>query len=87
MKAYELEVHFIGAPDYYYFETKKEAEAAARDIDGLPDEEAYWGSVKTTATINEIELSPDQYIEGNEIITVYRRRDIAQNTGSTFGRF
>lgn len=69
MKAYEVEVHFIGNPEFYYFETKREAERAAAELNGQPPEIAHFGQVKTTATINEIELSPNQYIEGNEIIT------------------
>lgn len=71
MKAYEVEVHFIGEPEYYYFETKAEAEKAAAECNALPPEEAYWGKVYTTAQVNEIELAPNQYIEGNEIITTH----------------
>ena len=69
MKAYEVEVHFIGEPDYYYFESRREAENAADELNGLPPENAYFGEVRTTATVNEIELAPNQYIEGREIIT------------------
>ena len=72
MKAYELEVHFIGDPEYYYFTSRAEAEKAANELNGLPAEAAAWGLVKTTAAINVIELAPNQYIEGNEIITTYR---------------
>lgn len=72
MKAYEVEVRFIGEPDYYYFESRREAEKAATELNGLPPERAYFGEVKTTATINEIELAPNQYIQGNEIITERR---------------
>lgn len=72
MKAYEVEAHFIGAPEYYYFETRKEAEKAAAELNGLPPEAAYFGNVKTTATINEIDLLPNQYICGCDIITKHR---------------
>ena len=72
MKAYEVEVHFIGEPDYYYFEDRKEAERAAAELNGQQPEQAYFGEVKNTATINEIELAPNQYIEANEIITETR---------------
>ena len=72
MKAYEVEVHFIGEPDFYYFESREEAEKSAALLNGQQPESAYFGQVKTTATINEIELSANQYIEGNEIITSRR---------------
>lgn len=74
MKAYEIEVHFIGDPDYYYFTDRKEAERAAAELNDLQEEAAFFGQVKTTATLTEISLQPNQYIEGNEIITVYRRK-------------
>ena len=72
MKAYELEVHFIGEPEYYYFESRREAEKAADELNGLEPEEAYFGLVYTSATVNEIELAPNQHIEANEIITERR---------------
>lgn len=70
MTAYEVETHFIGDPEYYYFESRKEAEKATAKLNGLPPESAYFGQVRTTATMREIELAPNQHIEGNEIITV-----------------
>ena len=73
MKAYEVEVHFIGAPDYYYFTDKTEAEKAAKELNELPAERAYFGIVETRAYITEFDLADNQYIEGNEIITSNRR--------------
>lgn len=73
MKAYEIEVHFIGDPDYYYFTDRKEAEKAIQELTAQPEENTIYGNIKTTATLTEINLLPNQYIEGNEIITVYRR--------------
>jgi hypothetical protein len=73
MKAFEVEVHFIGEPEYYYFSSRKEAEKAAEELNNLPAEAACFGDIKTVATINEIELKSNQYIEGNEIITSNRR--------------
>lgn len=71
-RAYEVEVHFIGEPEFYYFTTRKEAEKCADFMNNTPPESAYFGEVKTTATIREIELKDNQYIEGNEIITSNR---------------
>lgn len=76
MLAYEVEVHFIGEPEYYYFTSRREAEKAAAMLNNAPVEAAYFGNIKTMATINEIELKNNQYIEGNEIITVYRREAV-----------
>lgn len=71
-RAYEVKVHFIGEPEFYYFTTRKEAEKCAEFMNNTPPESAYFGEVKTTATIREIELKDNQYIEGNEIITSNR---------------
>lgn len=73
-KAYEVEVHFIGEPEFYYFDSKEEAETAARELNSLPPEEAFFGKVKTEARINEIMLNDNQYIQGNEIVTEYRQK-------------
>lgn len=72
-RAYEVEVHFIGEPEFYYFTTRKEAEKCADFMNNTTPESAYFGEVKTTATIREIELKDNQYIEGNEIITSNRK--------------
>lgn len=71
MKIYEVEVHFIGEPDFIYFESRKDAEKAAAELNALKPEEAYFGKVYTTATVNEIELAPNQHLEGNQIITTH----------------
>lgn len=76
MLAYEVEVHFIGEPEYYYFTSRREAEKAAAMLNGAPAEATSFGDIKTTATINDIELKNNQYIQGNEIITTYRREAV-----------
>lgn len=76
MLAFELEVRFIGEPDYYYFTSRREAKKAAAMFNNAPAEATIYGDIKTTATINEIELKENQYIEGNEIITEYRREAV-----------
>ena len=73
MFVYELEVRFIGEPDYYYFETEKDAIKARDELNNLPCERAYFGDVKTTATIHKIELKKNQYLSGNNIITSYKK--------------
>lgn len=76
MLAYEVEVHFIGEPEYYYFTSRREAEKAAAFFNNAPAEATRFGDIKTTAIINEIELEKNQYIQGNEIITTYRREAV-----------
>ncbi len=71
-KAYEVEVRFIGEPDYYYFESRKEAEEAVKHCNNYPPAEAYWGLVYTRATMREIDLAPNEYIQGNMIMTETR---------------
>jgi hypothetical protein len=72
-RAYEVEVHFIGEPEFYYFNTRKEAEKCADFMNNTLPESAYFGKVKTTATIHEIILNDNQEIEGGEIVTTYRK--------------
>lgn len=70
---YEVEVHFIGELEFYYFYTRKDAEKCADFINQQPAESAFFGQVKATARIHEVILQPNQYIDGQEIVTTYRR--------------
>lgn len=72
-KAYEVESSFIGDPEYFYFESKKDAEKCADYLNNTPSVSAYFGTVKTTAKINEITLQDNQHIEAWEIVTTYRK--------------
>ena len=49
--AYEIEVRFIGEPNYIYTYSLQEAEDIKRMVEKAPVEHASWGDVKTRATI------------------------------------
>lgn len=67
--AYEIEVRFIGEPNYIYTYSLQEAEDIKRMVEKAPVEHASWGDVKTTATITPISLRANEVIECGKIIT------------------